>query len=45
MNYERSFASHIKSKFWSDKNTVKPENISKYSHKNIFLIAILVIIR
>jgi very-short-patch-repair endonuclease len=36
MNYERSFASHIKSKFWSDKNTIKPENVSKYSHKKYF---------
>ena len=36
MDIERSFASHNKSKFWADKNIIKPENISKYSHKKFY---------
>ena len=31
--YERSFASHEKSKFWSEKNKENPRNVSKYSNK------------
>ena len=31
--FERSFASHEKSKYWSSRNTEKPENVFKSSHK------------
>jgi very-short-patch-repair endonuclease len=31
--YEKSFASHPKSKMWSERNTVQPYQISKWSHK------------
>ena len=31
--YNKSFASHPKSKCWSNKNIEKPENVSKSSHK------------
>ena len=32
--YNRSFASHEKSKEWSDKNDLSPRRISKHTHKN-----------
>ena len=32
--YEKSFASHEKSKFWSDKNNIKPINVALNSNKN-----------
>ena len=31
--FEKSFASHEKSKYWSDKNELKPYQVSKNSHK------------
>ena len=31
--YEKSFASHEKSKYWSDKNAKNPRNVFKSSHK------------
>ena len=34
--FEKSFASHEKSKFWSDKNEVKPFQISKGSDKKYY---------
>ncbi|SIP85904.1 Restriction endonuclease [Pacmanvirus A23] len=30
--FNRSFASHPKAIYWSDKNAVNPESVSKYSH-------------
>jgi very-short-patch-repair endonuclease len=33
MDYEKSFASHEKSKFWSKKNPISPEQVSKNSRK------------
>ena len=30
--YERSFASHEKSKYWSDKNELKPRQVAKFTH-------------
>lgn len=32
--YEKSFASHPKSEFWSDKNQLKPRQVFKNSHKS-----------
>ena len=34
--FERSFASHQKSEFWSNKNTIKPEEL--YKGKQLLLI-------
>jgi very-short-patch-repair endonuclease len=34
--FERSFASHEKSQFWSKKNTEKPQNVFKCSHKKFW---------
>jgi very-short-patch-repair endonuclease len=34
--FERSFASHEKSKYWSSRNTEKPENVFKNSHKRFW---------
>ena len=31
--FEKSFASHEKAKYWSDKNEIKPEEVFKNSHK------------
>ncbi len=31
--FERSFASHIKSQYWSDKNEIKPRDVCKSSNK------------
>jgi hypothetical protein len=33
MCYNNSFASHEKAKYWSEKNDIKPRNISKYNKK------------
>jgi len=33
LSYEQSFASHPQAIYWSNKNILKPENISKGSHK------------
>lgn len=33
LSFEKSFASHEKSKFWSDRNELKPENVSSGTHK------------
>jgi len=33
MPFERSFASHPKSKYWSDKNDVLPRNVFKSARK------------
>ena len=35
--FDKSFASHEKSKYWSDKNELKPYQVSKASKKNIGL--------
>jgi hypothetical protein len=37
--FERSFASHTKSKFWSELNDLKPHEVYK-CRKNIYLIVI-----
>ena len=43
--YERSFASHPKAIYWSDKNgDIKPRDISEGSNKNIGLTVIFVLI-
>lgn len=34
--FERSFASHEKSQYWSDKNKIKPRNILKNSNKKFY---------
>ena len=36
ISYEKSFASHEKSKYWSDKNELKPTEISKGSDKKCY---------
>lgn len=41
--FEKSFAFHEKSKYWSKKNLITPECVRKYSRKNTFLIVINVI--
>ena len=33
INLDESFASHPKSQYWSDKNTVKPYEIPKKTYK------------
>ena len=33
--FEKSFASHAKAEFWSDKNTLKPESVTQGSHNKI----------
>ncbi len=35
--FEKSFASHEKSKFWSNKNELKPRNVFKSSGKKIYI--------
>ena len=34
--FEKSFASHPKAIFWSNKNTISPHNIFKHSHKKFW---------
>ena len=34
--FEESFASHKKSKFWSNKNELKPENITKINKEKFW---------
>lgn len=34
--FEKSFASHEKSKYWSDKNEFKPNKVMKYSNKKFW---------
>ena len=34
--FEKSFASHEKSQYWSDKNELKPHQISKASKKKFW---------
>jgi hypothetical protein len=36
IQFERSFASHPKSEFWSDKNIVRPEHVSYCSNLNFY---------
>jgi hypothetical protein len=43
IQFEKSFASNEKSKYWSNKNKLKPNEVSKSSNKNIYLIVIYVI--
>ena len=43
ISFEKSFASHEKAKYWSDKNEVKPFQISKGTDKNIGLIVMVVV--
>jgi very-short-patch-repair endonuclease len=38
--FEKSFASHEKSKFWSDKNTLKPRQVFKWTNNNFHFICI-----
>lgn len=34
--YEKSFASHEKAQYCSDKNELKPSEVFKFSHKKIY---------
>jgi very-short-patch-repair endonuclease len=34
--YEKSFASHEKAQYWSDKNELKPNEVFKFSHKKFY---------
>ena len=36
ISYEKSFASHKKSKFWSNKNNISPNKITKGSKKSYY---------
>jgi len=36
IQYDKSFASHEKAKYWSDKNNVKPDNIIRLLQEDVF---------
>ena len=38
--FEKSFASHEKAKYWSDKNTLKPRQVFKWSNNNFYFICV-----
>jgi very-short-patch-repair endonuclease len=38
LTFEKSFASHPKSQFWSDRNTSNPTEVSKYSHHKFWFL-------
>ena len=38
LSFEDSFASHPQSKFWSDKNILKPEQVAKNTRNKYYLI-------
>ena len=38
--FEKSFASHEKAKYWSDKNTLKPRQVFKWTNNNFYFICV-----
>ena len=38
--FEKSFASHERAKYWSDKNTLKPIQVFKWSNNNFYFICV-----
>jgi hypothetical protein len=41
LSYEKSFASHEKSKYWSDKNELKPNEVFKSTHSKFWFDCVL----